>query len=61
MSRLLARHMPGCDQMYWRRHPEHQSMRLAGHEGMHGDCHDARHPLVSDCLASRFGWRVIGT
>jgi hypothetical protein len=36
-------------------------MRLAGHEGMHGDCHDARHPLVSDCAASRFGRRVIGT
>ncbi len=32
-------------------------MRLAGHEGMHGYCHDARHPLV---LMRRIPLRAAG-
>jgi hypothetical protein len=35
-------------------------MRLAGHEGMHGDCHDARHLLVLIARHPASGGLVIG-
>ena len=61
MSRLVARHMPGCEQMYWSAASKAQSDATAGHERMHGDCHDARHLLVLIARHPASGGLVIGT